>query len=138
MAGRSGWGWYHDPKLAAKRKLTPAIQEKLTAFFEPLLQEYRTRISETVPDKSSVYLSEVYSKWRQHYFYLGSILKAEFENRRANQFDEVFARIEFVDENIFNVAYKRHNGTWFTLAKSLTLDGVFELIKNEALLQPMW
>lgn len=136
MAKTRGWGF--DPKLAAKNKLTPQIKDSVTTFFNPLLEEYKEQINNKVPNKEYAYAIDVYTKWSQSYFYFGTILKMEFENRIADYGDDKFARLEFVDDNLFNIAYKRHTGAWFQLGSNISLEVALEYLRNNPNLLPMF
>ena len=131
-------GWVFDPKMATKNKLTPEIKDSVTTFFNPLLEEYRDQIKNIIPNKQNPYTIDVFTKWRQNYFYFGTILKLDFENRVADKMEETHARLEFVDQNLFNISYKRHNDTWFQLGSNLSLEVALDYLRNYQALQPMY
>ncbi len=131
-------GWVHIQEKAAKKKVTDEIKEKITNFFNPLVEEYREQIKNIVPNKEYPYAIEVYTKWVQSYFYFGCVLKLDFENRIADKVDDKFARLEFVDNNLFNIAYKRHTGSWFQIATNLSLEEALVCLRNDPMLQPMF
>lgn len=57
-------------------------------------------------------------------------------NRIAPFFEIGFARMEFVGDDRFDLAYFRHTGKWWTIYSDLTLDEALDLVKSGGHFQP--
>jgi hypothetical protein len=55
----------------------------------------------------------MYPKWHGGYLYLCSKYRCPAENRISEFFEDRFARLEYVEENRFNLSFKRHTGQWW-------------------------
>ena len=128
--------WVFDPKLAAANKLTDRIKDSVTAFFIPLLEEYREQIKNKIPDKSLPFVTEVYTRWRQTYFYFARVSKVEFEPRTKDKIDVTYARLEFRDINSFKISYRRYTGEWHEFDDDFSLEAALEFLRTEEWLQP--
>jgi hypothetical protein len=76
------------------------------------------------PNKENNYVSDIYTKWHRNYFYFCEKNKAEYENRRFDEFETKFVRLEFIAENSFNFSYFRHIGQWHLVAENVNLENV--------------
>ena len=51
-------------------------------------------------------------------------------------FEDKFVRIEYIENNLFNLAYKRHTGQWWELYRELSLEQCLRIIKEDPNFQP--
>jgi hypothetical protein len=51
-------------------------------------------------------------------------------------FESPFARMEYVGDGQFNLAYMRHTGKWWEVYRGLTADECLKRIGDEAIFQP--
>jgi len=60
--------------VETKKRTTTTITEpekaEVTAFFQPLVEQFKEQFIPKNPDKEYNYLIDIYSKWYRHYFYL--------------------------------------------------------------------
>jgi hypothetical protein len=118
----------------SKKKITEAEQTKLTALFEPLIDQYKKKFIEATPNKEENYLINFYSKFYRGFFYLCAEYKAEYENRIFDGFERKFARLEFIDDNKYNLAYFRHTDQWWTIERNVTKEFCLTYITDNSLL----
>lgn len=116
-----------------KKTMSEGDKASLTLLFEPLINSYKTKFIKTNPNKENNYVSDFYTKFYRGFFYLCAKYKAEYENRILDEFEEKFARLEFVGTNKYNLAYFRHTGQWWTVEANATPIFCFETIKDNPL-----
>lgn len=74
------------------------------------------------------YPVELWTKWYRGLFYFGSTWVSPFPDQTTSTFEVRFARLEYVGDNHFNVAYFRHSKEWCTVFTDLTLDECLQSI----------
>jgi len=82
------------------------------------------------------YLVDLFTKWHGRNFYFMARYACPGPNALSPQFETGFARLEWVGENRFNLAYFRHTGKWWELRRGLTFAECLAAIREEPLLQP--
>jgi hypothetical protein len=55
---------------------------------------------------------------------------------REPEFEEPFARLEYVGRDRFDVSYQRHTGDWFCMFQGVSLAEALDLIENTPHFQP--
>jgi hypothetical protein len=58
------------------------------------------------------------------------------DNRISPFFEVGFARLEFIGENRFDLAYFRHTGKWWPVFSDLTVDEALDLVRSEGIFTP--
>ncbi len=122
--------WVFTP---VKKTIAEADKQALSDMFEPLIAAYKKKFIEVKPNKQENFIIDFYSKFYRGFFYLCAKYKAEYENRTLDEFEEKFARLEFVDENSYNLAYFRHTGQWWTIDENVTAEYCYKNIKDNPL-----
>ena len=66
--------------------------------------------------------------------------RSGFPDNRGEEFDSPFTRLDHVEECLtetrLDLMWQRHNGQWWRLHTSVTLERALQLIETEPLLQP--
>ncbi len=77
------------------------------------------------------YIVDIYSKWYRNYFYF--IAKYSCPGPRAISpfFETKFARIEYINNNCYNLSYMRHTEQWWEIYTDLTIDECLKAIRDE-------
>lgn len=122
--------WVLSP---SKKTITEKEKQALEKLFEPLISEYKIKFIEAKPDKKHNYVIDFYSKFYRGFFYLCAKYKAEYQNRIHDEFETKFARLEYIDNDKFNLAYFRHTGQWWTIDENVTDYYCFKTIKDNPL-----
>ncbi len=118
---------------AQKKVMTEADKTKLADLFEPLINDYKKKFILENPNKKQNYIVDFYSKFYRGFFYLCATYKAEYEERIHDEFENKFARLEFVEPNKYNLAYYRHTGQWWTVENDVMAEYCFKNIKDNPL-----
>ncbi len=130
--------WALSVPKAKKIKINDFQKKEISAFFYPLILQYKKLLQEVIPDKSNNYVVDIYTKWYQNYFYFCEKYKAEYADRIADDFEYKFVRLEFIDENKFNFSYFRHTGQWHLVDENLSLEACLKMINENPNFQPLF
>jgi len=84
----------------------------------------------------SIYLSVTGSALLSAEVYFCSKYHCPSPNAMTDYFESKFARLEYVGDRKFNVAYMRHTEQWWEILQGLTLEECFEEIRQQELLHP--
>lgn len=82
------------------------------------------------------YIADIQCKWYRNYFYFCAIYNCPSPNAISPSFETKFARMEYVANNKFNLAYMRHTEKWFEIFQSLSMDECLKLIEEDAIFIP--
>ena len=70
-------------------------------------------VKEPEPDPQFNYLVDITTKWYRSYFYFCSRYACPGPYALSPFFEDKFARMEYIGDGPFNLAYMRHTGQWF-------------------------
>ena len=76
------------------------------------------------------YFSDIYSKWYRNYFYFGATYNCPSPNAISPSFETKFARMEYVADSLFNLAFMRHTGQWAEVAQDISMDECLAMITD--------
>ncbi|WP_133309333.1 hypothetical protein [Parashewanella curva] len=119
-------GWQPAPA-----KPSTATKNQIADQAEPLIAEFKRKC--VLPENANAhfnYLVDIYGRWRGKYFYFCGKYHSASPIAISPEFETKFARLEYMGEDSFNLAYMRHTGQWFELFQELSLDKCFNEIKN--------
>lgn len=120
------------PKVSENVKLE--LKEKVNAFVEGMLKP--AYIKPPPEDTRLNYLTDIYTKWYGRYFYFCAKYHVPGPNAITPFFEAKFARLEYIGNGRFNLAYMRHAGKWVEVYTNLSADECLTLIKDEPLFCP--
>jgi len=69
-------------------------------------------------------------------FYLCATYACPGPTALAPCFEARFARLEYVGDRRFTLAFMRHTGQWVELEQGLTIDQCFQSLREESFYQP--
>jgi hypothetical protein len=125
------WTWapsrMHKPQVPDDLK--KEVQTKAADLVEKVLKPKYIKPPPKKPRWN--YPIELWTKWHRSFFYFGSTWASPGPNRIAPTFENRFARLEYIGDKKFNLAYFRHTGEWWTTHKGLTLDKCLKLIGED-------
>jgi hypothetical protein len=130
--------WMKVPPKPARPKLPDDLKHEVQKKADTLLESYLRPTFILPPPKEPAwnYIVDIFTKWHQRYFYFCSTFRCVHENCISEFFESRFARLEYVGNRKFNVAYMRHTGQWWEILQGLSLDQCMEEIKEQILLHP--
>jgi hypothetical protein len=116
-----------------------SLKALVAAKAEELINGYlKPAHIETPPKKPQFnYITDIYSKWYQSYFYFCAEYACPFPDAISPSFETRFARMGYRGESDrFNLAYMRHTGQWWVIYHDLSLDECLTTIREEIHFQP--
>ncbi len=135
---QSKYQWVHSPKKAA----LPAVPESLKSEVETKANELvetvlKPKHVQPPPENpQSNYIEDITTKWYRSYFYFSALYRSAGPHALGGQFEIKLARMEYIGDGSFNLAYMRHTGQWFELATDLPLDACLAAVREDPWFQP--
>jgi hypothetical protein len=133
---KSQYVWVFDPKSRPGTKPTDRLKKEVSDLAEPILAEWRERYVKPPRNPSLNYLTTVYTRWRGNYFSFCGTYACPHPDAISPTFDICFARLEYLGQLGFNLAYFRHTGRWWQTRKAISLDAALEEIKRNSIYHP--
>jgi hypothetical protein len=123
------------------RLLTAEEKETIAAACERFIRgTLKPRFLPEVRPTQFNYPVDIFGKWRGSKYSFITRYRSGFPDNRGEEFDSAFTRLDHVEEHLadtrFDVMWHRHNGQWWRLYASVTLEEALRLIGTESLLQP--
>jgi hypothetical protein len=124
--------WVKRPRRQARPKVPEAIKAKLELKAGELVESILKPIHIKPPreDEQFYYITDIYSKWYRNYFYFCSKYACPGPNAISPYFEAKFARMEYVGNEHFNLAYMRHTGKWCEIYMELSWDECLVAIRD--------
>jgi hypothetical protein len=127
--------WVYAPaKPTVPDELKAEVQKKADGLVETFLKP--NFIEPPPEDTQWNYIVDIYTKWYRNYFYFCSKYHCPAPTAMTDYFEARFARLEYVGNGKFNVAYMRHTEQWWEIFQDLSLDQCLEAMQNLPNLQP--
>ena len=82
------------------------------------------------------YITDITTKWLGSKCYFISIYACPSPNAISPSFETKFARMEYVSDGKFNLAFMRHTGQWVELLADQTVDGCMKALEDDAWFVP--
>ena len=124
--------WTFAPDRRIKPKVPDDLKAEVQAKADELVERVlKPRHIKPPPKKPRWnYPIALWTKWHRSFFYFGSTWASPGPNRIAPTFEVGFARLEYVGNGRFNLAYFRHTDEWWQTEKNLTLEKCLKLIED--------
>lgn len=110
------------------------VKDKCDEFIEIVLKP--EHIIEQDVNTHNDRIVEIYTKWVRNFLYFKARYYCCDPEAIRNNYEEGFARLEYVDEDRFNLSYFRHTGRWWEVHRELTLDECLGEIADEDIYRP--
>ena len=120
------------------KKIPDSLRRQVSKKAEVLVRDH-IRDEHVKPQPKNTkfnYIVEILTKWRGRYFYFIAKYTTPGPDRIAPFFEVGFARLEFVGDDRFDLAYFRHTGKWWTVFSDLTVEEALDLVKSEGIFTP--
>ncbi len=119
-------------------KVPDALKREVSGKANALVEEYFLPKHVKPPPKNPKfnYIEDIFTKWHGRYFYFMAKYACPGPNRVSPFFEVGFARLEFIGENRFDLAYFRHTGKWWPVFSGLPVDEALNLVRSEGLFDP--
>jgi hypothetical protein len=125
--------WRPSSSRRAKPKVPPESKVEVERRGHELVESVLKPMHIAPPPEDSDlnYLADIYTKWYRNYFYFYAKYNSPSPHAISSGFEVGFARLEYVDDDMFNLAYFRHTGQWWEIYSGLSLAECFAAIEHE-------
>jgi hypothetical protein len=113
-----------------KAEVEAKANELIKTFLKP------TYVKRPPKDKRWNYLTGISTKWHRSFFYFVGDYACPGPNALTPTFESRFARMEYVGDGKFNLAYMRHTEKWWEVSHGLTVVQCIETIRDGGIFQP--
>ena len=104
----------HTPKKTISDRAKVRVQSACDQFLEKYLRP-RFVCPFSAKNKKEPQCIDIGWKQRGNFIYFKAIYKDMRRNAMLEEYDYPLARLEYMDTNLFNLAYFRHTGEWWTI-----------------------
>jgi hypothetical protein len=123
------------PKVPEQTKVM--VQQKANELIERVLKPKHISPPPAPDEFQRNYICDIYTKWHRHYFYFCAKYNVPGPNALFPSFETKFARLEYVKDNQFNMAFMRYTGKeWVEVYPGLSLEECLEAIENDPYFEP--
>lgn len=117
------------PKVKAPDVVKRTVENKATELIESIFKP--KHIKSPTEDNTFNYIVDIYSKWYRNCFYFIAKYSCPGPNAISPFFESRFARMEYIDNEHFNLSYMRYTKQWFEIYSDLSIDECLKSIKVE-------
>ncbi len=113
-----------------------ADKAAITKAFEPVIEMLKKQIPLLKEPQEYNQCIDIFTKWHSNFFYIIQQNKCPpNKGYMVENFETGIARLEFMGDNGFNLAYFRHTGLWFTISQGISLEDCQKSILNDSWFQ---
>ncbi len=124
--------WYYNPSKPPKPKIDEfakqGIKKKCDRFIDSVLKPRFVSNEQTTSDE--LFVIGIYSKWWRNYIYFHAKYQDDRSEAIEPTFDLKLVRMEYLEENKYDLAYFRHTGKWWVIFHEIPLEECFEAIED--------
>ena len=128
------WIWAKAKPSKVPDALKRGLSVKANALIEERIRPEHVKLPPKNPRFN--YIKDIFTKWRGRYFYFMVKYASPAPDGISPFFEVGFARLEFIGDNRFDLAYFRHTGKWWPVFSGLTVDEALDLVISEGLFNP--
>lgn len=134
VKSKNQWMWAKAKPAKAPDALKAEVTEKAKALVEEHIRPEHVKPPPENPRFN--YIEDIFTKWHGRYFYFMAKYACSGPSCISPFFEIGFARLEFVGDNRFDLAYFRHTGKWWPIFSAMTVDEALDLVRSGELFQP--
>lgn len=130
--------WMYSPPKLPKPSVPEALKVEVKRQADGLVDSV-LKPKHVLPPPDDMrfnYIVDIYTRWYRNYFYFCSKYRCPAPNCLSEFFEAKFARLEYVGDSSFNLAFMRHTGQWFEIEQELPFDSCLRKIINDSFFQP--
>jgi hypothetical protein len=131
-------GWFFPPQKPPKHKVPENVKIEVEMKATELVDSFlKSKYIKTTPtDEDFIYIADIYTNWYRNYFYFYSKYHSKYRSLSPNAIspflETKFARLEYVENALFNLSYMRHTGQWLEIYTGLSVDDCLAAVKDES------
>ncbi len=122
------------PPLRKPRPLTvpEALKSEISSKAQQLIEQHLKPAHVEQPENpQSNYIADIYTRWHREDLYFCATYVAPFPNAVSPTFEVRFAKMGYLGNRKFNLAYKGQTGRWCQMYPCLSIDKCLEVIQHE-------
>ncbi len=116
------------------RALKQKVTQKATDLIEKVLKP--KHVEPPPKGRQLNYITDITTKWLGSKCFFISIYRSPGPHAVSPTFETKFARMEYVGNGKFALAFMRHTGQWVELYEGLTVDECMKAIQDDPWFQP--
>jgi hypothetical protein len=129
--------WVFTPPKPAKPSIPHQLKATVETRAQALVEHLKAQHIQPTPAEPDVnYLIDIRTKWYRGYFYFCGTYACPGPNALSPTFETCFARMEYIGDDRFNLAYKRYTEQWWELYANLTFEECFSAVRDEPHFMP--
>jgi hypothetical protein len=130
--------WIYSPKKPTPPQVPDDIKAEVDAKANELVETYLKPMYIKPPPKDQRwnYIIDLFTRWHRSFFYFCSTYACPGPNALSPTFESRFARMEYVGDGKFNLAYMRHTDKWWEVNQGLTAKECLEMIRDGGIFLP--
>jgi hypothetical protein len=117
------------PPAGEKSAITSTCEKFITEVLTPRF------LPEIQPTEFN-YPIAIYGKWHGNKYRFVTRFRSDDSRSDEPEFEEPFARLEYVSRDRFDLSYHRHTGEWLCLFQRVSLAEALELMESMPHFQP--
>ena len=125
VGGRAG----NKPSAGEKLAISAACEKFIADVLKPRF------LPEIQPTEFN-YPIAICGKWHGNKYRFITRFRSDDHRSDAPEFEEPFARLEYVSRDRFDLSYHRHTGEWLSLFQRVSLSKALELMESMPHFQP--
>ena len=108
--------WVYSPPSKPKPKVPEDVKHELQKRGDEIVNNIlKPKYLEPIPEELKInHLIDIFTKWYHNYFYFCSKYKCP-PDALSSTFESKFARMEYLENDKFELSYMRHTGEWWRL-----------------------
>ena len=128
---RKTWVWAprKQPKSTVPAHLKESVRSKGDELVQKHLKPAYIKPPPTNPEMN--YIIDIWTRWYQSYFYFCATYASPSPHALSPTFELRFARMGYIGNERFNLAYMRHTGNWNEIYFDLSVDECMTAIRDE-------
>ena len=125
-----------------QRHRSPTISEAermaITVTCQRFIDEFlKPRFLPAIRPTEFNYPIDILGKWHGTRYRFIQRYRSGFPDNLGEEFDNPFARLDWVSRDRFNIQWHRHTGAWHCLYRSLSLAEALNTIQSNGILHPV-
>jgi len=138
MIAKNQQRWIYSPKKPKPPKVPESVKADVETRANDIIESYiKPTFIKPPPDEDRFnYLVDISSKWYRKYFYFCSRYCSPGPNAISPYFDDKFARMEYLGEDNYNLAFMRHTGKWQEIYHGRTLEECLQAVREDPFFHP--
>lgn len=133
---RKAWipGPATKPKSSLPGTFKDEVETKARELIETVLKP--KHVQPPAQDERFNYITAITTKWLGSKCYFVSIYRSPGPHAVSPSFETKFARMDYVGDGKFNLAFMRHTGQWVELYEGQSVDECMRAIRDDPWFQP--